>query len=290
MDFNADGILDFISGSYDPGDLYFFRGLGGGKYAVVEKLRDKAGTPLVHHPRELIKYHRLKDDPGADSDEKIQARVASFGSWPAAVDWEQDGDLDMLIGTFSGQLFLRLNEGTREKPSYSTESVPVEAGGKPFKVNGHAAPVIADWDGDGLWDLVVSASDGSVGWYRNHGAKTEPKFKAGETLVEAKASSKFLFQFLTTDEIPTPGVRTQICVVDYDLDGDLDLILGDYRDGVHRPKANLGQAELAEWRKLIEKQRGEKDEAALREIQTGLRRLADEGRGRQSFIWLYERE
>ena len=41
MDFNADGILDFVSGSYDPGDLYFFRGLGKGKYAAVEKLRDK---------------------------------------------------------------------------------------------------------------------------------------------------------------------------------------------------------------------------------------------------------
>ena len=38
MDFDADGILDMISGSYDPGDLYLFRGLGKGKYAKGETI------------------------------------------------------------------------------------------------------------------------------------------------------------------------------------------------------------------------------------------------------------
>ena len=119
MDYDADGILDFISGSYDPGDLYLFRGLGKGKYAKVEKLLDKAGVPLVHHPVQLAKYHRLKQDPKADKNESIQARVASFGSWVTPVDWDGDGDLDLLIGSFSGKLFLRVNEGTRAEPAFS---------------------------------------------------------------------------------------------------------------------------------------------------------------------------
>ena len=67
MDFDGDGIEDFISGSYDPGDLYLFRGLGKGEYAAAENLVDKAGTHLVHHPERLIEYERLSVDADADS-------------------------------------------------------------------------------------------------------------------------------------------------------------------------------------------------------------------------------
>ena len=129
MDYDNDGILDFISGSYDPGDLYLFRGEGKGKYAKVEKILDKSGLPVVHHPEEFARYQKMKDDPAADEHERITARVASFGSWVAPVDWEADGDLDLLIGSFAGDLFLRVNEGSREQPVYGTKSIPVKADG-----------------------------------------------------------------------------------------------------------------------------------------------------------------
>ena len=41
---------------------------------------------------------------------------------------------------------------------------------------------------------------------------------------------KFLQQNIAENEIPVPGVRAQICVTDYDRDGLLDLIVGDYSD------------------------------------------------------------
>ena len=41
MDYDGDGITDFVSGSYDPGDVYLFRGLGEGEYAAVELLKDR---------------------------------------------------------------------------------------------------------------------------------------------------------------------------------------------------------------------------------------------------------
>ena len=84
MDYDNDGILDFISGSYDPGDVYLFRGLGEGKYAKVKNIVDENDLPLVHHPAEFQKYKALPADDY--SDEATSLRVASFGSWVAAAD------------------------------------------------------------------------------------------------------------------------------------------------------------------------------------------------------------
>ena len=119
MDYDDDGILDFVSGSYDPGDLYLFRGEGDGKYAAVEKIVDQDGLALVHHPKEFAEWSNLEESEQASGEmDTIMLRVASFGSWPATVDWDADGDLDMLIGSFGGDLFLRQNIGTRSQPEY----------------------------------------------------------------------------------------------------------------------------------------------------------------------------
>ena len=45
MDYDADGIDDVITGSIYE-DVYLFRGLGDGKFAKAELLKDKDGKPL----------------------------------------------------------------------------------------------------------------------------------------------------------------------------------------------------------------------------------------------------
>ncbi|MCA9051607.1 MAG: VCBS repeat-containing protein [Planctomycetaceae bacterium] len=230
MDYDNDGIQDFISGSYDPGDIYLFRGLGGGKYAAAAQISDETGAALVHHPEEFREYTGLSTAEQTDRSDAINLRVASFGSWPATVDWENDGDLDILIGSFSGQLFLRRNTGSREHPEYDADAVPVLAAGEPLRVNMHAAPAVADWDTDGTWDLVVGSGDGAVGWFRNTGSKSEPQFGLYQPLVRPASDTKFFEQILNHGEQPTHGARAQICVTDYNLDGRPDLIVGDYSD------------------------------------------------------------
>jgi hypothetical protein len=231
VDYDDDGILDFISGSYDPGDLYLFRGEGDGKYAAVEKIVDQDGLALVHHPEDFAEWNSLDESDQVSGEmDSIMLRVASFGSWPATVDWDADGDLDMLIGSFGGDLFLRQNIGTRSKPEYDAVAIPIQSDGKPLHVNHHAAPAVADWNADGKWDLVVGSGDGAVGWFENIGTEKDPKFGKYNVLVAPGADSKFLMQYLSPGEEPGLGVRAQICVTDYDQDGRLDLILGDYSD------------------------------------------------------------
>ena len=58
------------------------------------------------------------------------------------------------------------------------------AGGKVIKVDiGHAAPILADFDGDSLPDLLVGQfGEGKLRIYKNVGTRTEPKFDKFEYL------------------------------------------------------------------------------------------------------------
>ena len=71
----------------------------------------------------------------------------------------------------------------------------VQAGGKPIKVDiGHSAPILADFDGDQLPDLLVGQfGEGKLRIYKNIGSRSEPKFDkfdwlhAGEKIAQVEA-------------------------------------------------------------------------------------------------------
>jgi hypothetical protein len=215
VDFDGDGTLDLVSGSYDPGEIYLFRGKGPGKFAASEVVTDKHGRPILKVPDQKNK-------------------VESFGSWTALVDWDDDGDLDILVGTFEGLIFLRRNEGSRTKPAFATGNEWLKVGAKALRVPGgeHANPVIVDWDGDGLWDIVTGAANGGVYWYRNAGRRGRPEFDPPVTLV-AKHAGIGYSELLEPGQDPKPGIRSQIAVTDYDGDGKLDVLLGDFCTYLH---------------------------------------------------------
>ena len=237
MDFDGDGIPDLVSGSYDPGELYLFRGLGKGRFASRAVIKDRSGKPILKVP---------------DQKEKVE----SFGSWMALVDWDDDGDLDILVGTFEGTLFLRRNEGTRTRPLYATANEWVKVGGpggKKMRVPGgeHFNPVIADWDGDGRWDIVTGSGEGGVYWYRNVGQKGEPRFEPPVALV-ARHEGLGYGEMLAPGQQPRPGIRTQIAVADYDGDGKLDLLAGDFCTNLH-PRPDLTDDERKQLQSVIER-------------------------------------
>jgi hypothetical protein len=231
VDFDNDGARDFISNSYAPGHCYYFRGLGDGKFEKPVEIVDKNGVPVRSSPEQKQDFQ-------------------SFGSFYMPTDWDADGDSDLLVGCFSGELKLRINEGDAKNYSFASENVVVNAGDEPLKVSAHCCPVVADWDGDGLWDLVVGSGDGSVNWYRNAGNKGQPKFEKGIELVAKHDGSGYNLLRWNVDELP-PGIRSQVEVTDFNNDGKLDLLVGDFSTA-YAPRPDLTQTEKDEFTATIE--------------------------------------
>jgi hypothetical protein len=140
-----------------------------------------------------------------------------------AVDWDEDSDLDLLIGSNDGHLFLRKNEGTKEKAAFATESVVLQSGEERLAVpGGYCFPSVVDWDGDGLFDVVSGGGLGGVFWFHNTGKRGEPAFTRPEILIDPGESHR-----LELRDPTWPGDATHACVTDFDRDGDLDVLVGD---------------------------------------------------------------
>ncbi len=219
MDLDGDGIPDILSGSW-PGELYFFRGLGKGKFADGVKIKDKDGKEI-----------------------KVGSASTAF-----AADWFGTGKLDLLVGSVDGSVYVIPNEGTARKYAFG-KARKLQADGKDIKVNhGDSHPVLADWERTGKPGLVVGTGAGSVLWYRNVGTRTAPKLAAPQTLVAESAQLKDWSAPLKEGQW---GSRVKVCVTDWNGDGWPDLLVGDFSMS-QGPEPKLTDADRAAQKKAQE--------------------------------------
>ena len=272
MDLDGDGIPDLISGSW-PGEIFFFKGRGKGEFDPPVKLKDKFGKTinvgggLRKDSGDMILVagdarYETTDKGGSViiyEGERIevppdkQAGITGTASAVHAVDWNGDGLIDLLVGDVGGNVYLLPNEGTREKYAFGKPQ-RLEAGGKPIQMpHGDAGPFAADWDGDGKLDLLVGAGDGSVWFFRNIGTAKEPKLAAGEMIVGPGLAA----YGADAPKEPRRGVRAKVCAVDWNGDGRLDLLVGDFAtQRPDRPEPTAAEkAEHDKLRKELEAQR-----------------------------------
>lgn len=198
MDLDGDGNPDVISGSW-PGELYWFRGTGPHTFAGKDKLLGADGHAIKPHD--------------------------SNATAVCAVDWDDDGDVDLIVGDIRGRVSWVENTGSPSSPRFAPQPHHLMADGRPLVIEKgtHSGPAVADWDLDGDLDLIVGDGWGKVSLFENVGTRARPTLKFSCLLVDQ--SSQVGGEITVT---PTRGSRTKVDVADWDGDGLPDLLMGDF--------------------------------------------------------------
>ena len=151
---------------------------------------------------------------------------------PTICDFNGDGLVDLLVGETQGHIFYFENRGTREQPKFTdAQFLPID--GEPLRFTHYSAPCAVDWDDDGDFDLIIGrANDGQVFFVENVGSPTEPKL-AIRGRVEADGKPIAIPHELTPGEhaVLHQEYTCKPEVVDFDGDGDKDLLAGGYVSG-----------------------------------------------------------
>ena len=144
--------------------------------------RDGDGHPVYDDPRKI-----KQRDPHVNG---------GYFSVPTVGDWRGRGTADLLVGSIEGYVFWYRTLSTDPLRFAPPERVRVgdeeiRRYGKPNPAGGHhwgssqgpddgfnggySNPVLVDWDGDGLLDLLVGDMIGLFDWYPNRGTRTDPR-------------------------------------------------------------------------------------------------------------------
>ncbi|MEX2213071.1 MAG: exo-alpha-sialidase [Phycisphaeraceae bacterium] len=201
-DFDGDGDLDLLCGSFLDGFTYF-QNIGtrkAPKYAAGRRLM-REGKPLVMHLCMIV---------------------------VSAIDWDSDGDTDLIVGQEDGRVAFIEHTGQVK------DGVPVFAEPRFFqqqadevKFGALVTPVSFDWDGDGDEDLVCGNTAGEIGFIENLNGANPPRWAAPKLLEVNGQPIRILAG--TNGSIQGPAEAkwgyTTLDVGDWDHDGLPDIIV-----------------------------------------------------------------
>lgn len=253
VDYDRDGVIDLLVSCPDTPykGLWFFRNIGTAKrplFAAAIRVSEKGlnnirlsevgGEAFVlscntEYPDFLLPppYARERRIDYAGEVLGAAYRKSRSNMWNY-VDWDGDGDKDIVVGIDTWDDYGwdnaydaagRWTRGPLHGYVYLLENTPegyvnrgkIEAAGRTIDVYGAPNPCIADFDGDGDLDLICGEFVDGLTWFENVGTRTEPRFAAGRQLANAAGDIRFHIEMIV------PVVK------DWDGDGRPDLIVGD---------------------------------------------------------------
>ncbi|MDP2387959.1 MAG: T9SS type A sorting domain-containing protein [Bacteroidota bacterium] len=167
----------------------------------------------------------------------LQDEMLDFGegSYPTTLDYDADGDMDLLVGNFgyyapvsvyNCKVALLENTGTSSAPRFNlvnSDYAGLSSGGLR-----NMAPATGDMDGDGDKDLLIGDSNGKLSYYTN----TAPIGTAANFVLAADYTTGFLAGI-------DVGNNAYPQIIDVDRDGLKDVLVGEY-DGTINYFKNIG--------------------------------------------------
>lgn len=223
IDWDKDGDLDIIVGDED------------GRVAFIEN----SGKFTADHTPQFLPpmYYQQEAD---------ELKCGALAT-PVGVDWDGDGDIDIVSGNTAGYLvfYENLSAPGVEKPKWAVPK-HLEAGGQiirpmagqngsiqgPAEAKwGYTTLSIADWDGDGLPDILMNSILGKVVWFKNIGTRKSPMLAAAQP-VEVEwdgPQPKLAYGWLRPEgKALLTQWRTTPVAVDWNRDGLTDLVMLDH--------------------------------------------------------------
>ena len=209
MDWDGDGQLDILSGCYQIeatrlAPIQLLLGRSQLDFAPARVLATLVGLPADDLP----------------AHETIDPHVGGLCTHQHAVDYDADGDLDLVIGCAGEHFFYLENFGSERSPQLSQQPqrLPVRLPG------GQTGPHLADWDGDGDLDLLSGCKLGGVFLAENTGSRPDPVWSDFQLLIPPGQ----LGPGTNGDqERLSPSLSTRVWATDWNRDGQLDLLVGD---------------------------------------------------------------
>lgn len=223
FDWDGDGLQDLLCGN-TAGYIGFFRNLGGDppRWAAPVYLRTTEG-PVI----------RFQAGPNGSIQGPCEAKWG-YTTFSVA-DWDHDGLPDLVVNSIWGEVVWFRNVGTRREPKLAP-AVPVEVAwpdrpprpawtwwqpkGKQLVTQWRTTPVVVDWTGDGLNDLVMLDHEGYLALFervRRDGALT--LLPGRRVFRDANGPLR-----LNAKTAGGSG-RRKLCLADWDGDHRLDILL-----------------------------------------------------------------
>jgi len=255
VDIDNDGDYDLFIGSSD-GRIWFFENEGNNLIPVFKLITSKydgievgrGSIPLFADVNLKRKFDLLVGteegrvwlfyNEGTRKKANFQAKkpikILEFGlethAAPGLFDWDEDGDLDLLVGQKNGTLSLYRNEGTIFEPNW----VFAERNFQLIDIGGESTPAFVDVDGDGDADMVIGSANPAVFLYEN-------RMRGNQRSLWNISTNLFKFHKLVVT-----GNRASIAVGDLDKDGDLDLVVGEAKGNLNYYE-NVGTNKEPDW-------------------------------------------
>ncbi len=205
-DFDLDGDIDIVCGDFTGGFWYF----------------ENTGT------RTAPKYaarRRLTDASGAEVRCEVCMQV------PLSVDWDGDGDADIVEGEEDGRIALIENLGTKNGVVRFSQPQYFRQEAEDLDFGCLSTPFGCDWDGDGDWDLICGNSAGRLAFIENLSGAGVYRPKWAEPVLMSAGGETINIRAGMNGSIQGPGEQswgyTVPSVADWDGDGFLDVMMND---------------------------------------------------------------